>query len=129
MDPCCLRHMTGDKKWFSSLTPLSHKEYVTFVDDEKGKVLGTGVIKVNNNFTLKDVTLVDKPGYNLMSISQLVDDNLDVLFHKSGSKVIDSCGDLVCGISRIGKVFQADFSFAQFSMKCLISQSSIELWK
>jgi hypothetical protein len=100
---------------------------VTFVDDEKGKVLGTGVIKVNNNFTLKDVTLVDKPGYNLMSISQLVDDNLDVLFHKSGSKVLDSCGDLVCGISRIGKVFQVDFSFAQFSMKCLISQSSIEL--
>jgi hypothetical protein len=129
MDPCCLRHMTGDKKWFSSLTPLSHKEYVTFVDDEKGKVLGTGVIKVNNNFTLKDVTLVDKSGYNLMSISQLVDDDLDVLFHKSGSKVLDSCGDLVCGISRIGKVFQADFSFAQFSMKCLISQSSIELWK
>jgi hypothetical protein len=39
------RHMTGNKKWFSSLTPLSHKEYVTFGDDKKGKVLSTGVIK------------------------------------------------------------------------------------
>jgi hypothetical protein len=38
--------MTGDKKWFSSLTPLSHKEYVTFRDEKKGKVLGMGVIKV-----------------------------------------------------------------------------------
>jgi hypothetical protein len=38
--------MTENKKWFSSLTPLSHKEYVTFGDDKKGKVLGTGVIKV-----------------------------------------------------------------------------------
>jgi hypothetical protein len=39
--------MTGNKKWFFSLIPLSHKEYVTFGDD-KGKVLGTGVIKVND---------------------------------------------------------------------------------
>jgi hypothetical protein len=47
--------MTRNKKWFSSLTPLSHKEYVTFGDDKKGKVLGTGVIKVNDSFTLNDV--------------------------------------------------------------------------
>jgi hypothetical protein len=40
--------MTGNKKLFSSLTPLSHKEYVTFGDDKKGKVLGTGVIKIND---------------------------------------------------------------------------------
>jgi hypothetical protein len=72
---------------------------------------------------------VDKLGYNLLSFSQLVDANLDVLFRKSGSKMLDSHGDLVCSISHIGKVFQADFSFAQSSMKCLISQSSFELWK
>jgi hypothetical protein len=42
------QHMTGNKKWFSRLTPLSHKEYVTFGDDKKGKVLGTGVIKIND---------------------------------------------------------------------------------
>jgi hypothetical protein len=50
---------------------------VTFGDD-KGKTLGTSVIKVNNNFTLKDVTLVDKLGYNLLSVSQHVDADLDV---------------------------------------------------
>jgi hypothetical protein len=63
-------------------------------DDKKGKVLGTGVIKVNN-FTLEDVTLVNKLIYNLLSVSQLVDADLDVFFHKSGSKVFDSHGDLV----------------------------------
>jgi hypothetical protein len=62
-----------------------------------------------------------------MSVSQLVDADLDVLFRKFGSKVPDSHGDLVCGISYIGKVFQADFTFPQSSMKCLISQSSSEL--
>jgi hypothetical protein len=92
-------------------------------------VLGIGVIMVNNNFTLKDIALVDKLRYNLLSISQLIDADLDVLFRKSDSKVLDSRGDLVHGISRIGKVFQDDFSFAQSSMKCLISQSSSELWK
>jgi hypothetical protein len=61
--------MISDKKWFSSLTPLSHKEYVTFGDDKKGKVLGTSVIKINDFFTLNDVALMDKLRYNLLFIS------------------------------------------------------------
>jgi hypothetical protein len=65
-DSGCSRHMTGNKKWFPSLTHLSHKEYVTFEDDKKGKVFGTG-IKVNDYFTLNDVALVDKFKYNLRS--------------------------------------------------------------
>jgi penicillin-binding protein-related factor A (putative recombinase) len=77
--------MTSDKKWFSSLTPLSQKEYVTFRDDKKGKVLGTDVNKVNDYFTLNDIALVDKLRYNLLSVSQVVDADLDVFFHKSGS--------------------------------------------
>jgi hypothetical protein len=102
---------------------------VTFGDDKKGKVLGTSIIKVNNHFTLNDVTLMDKLKYNLLSISQRVNAYLHVLFHKSVSRVLDSSSNLVCGISRIGKVFQTDFSLAQSSMKCLISQSLFELWK
>jgi hypothetical protein len=90
-------------------------------------VLGTGIIKVNDYFTLNDVTLVDKLRYNLLSISQLVDADLDFLFHMSGSQVLDSSRRLICVISRIGEVFQADFSFVQSSLKCLISQSSSEL--
>jgi hypothetical protein len=102
---------------------------VTFGDDKKGKVLGTSVIKVNNHFTLNDVALMDKLKYNLLSISQRVNADLHVLFHKSVSRVLDSSSNLVCGISRIGKVFQIDFSLAQSSVKCLISQSLFELWK
>jgi hypothetical protein len=76
---------------------------------------------------LNDVTLVDKLRHNLLSVSQLVDADLDVLFHKYDSQVLDSSGKLVCGISRIVKVFQADFSLAQSSIECLILQSSSEL--
>jgi hypothetical protein len=42
---------------------------VTFGDDKKGKVLDTGIIKVNDHFTLNDVALVDKLKYNLLSVS------------------------------------------------------------
>jgi hypothetical protein len=104
--------MTENKKWFSSLTPLSHKEYVIFGNDKKGKVLGTDVVKVNDHFTLNDVALVDRLRYNLLSISQLVDADLHVLFQKFDSRVLNSAGNLVCGVSWIGNVFQANFSLA-----------------
>jgi hypothetical protein len=80
MDFGCSQHMTGDKKWFSSIIPLSHKKYVTFEDDKKGKMLGTDIIKVNDFLTLNDIALVDKLRYNLLSVSQLVDADLDDLF-------------------------------------------------
>jgi hypothetical protein len=92
-------------------------------------VFDTGIIKVNDHFTLNDVTLVDRLRYNLLSISQLVETDLYVLFQKSDSRVLDSAGNLVCGVYRIGNVFQADFSLAQSLLRCLLSQSSCELWK
>jgi hypothetical protein len=121
--------MTENKKLFSSLTPLSHKEYATFGDDKKGKVLGTDVIKVNDCFTLNDVALVDKLRYNLLSVSQLCDTDLSVLFCKSDSHVFYSSSKRVCSISHIENIFQADFLSAQSSLRSLISQSSFKLWK
>jgi hypothetical protein len=102
---------------------------VTFAYDKKRKVLGTGIIKVNDCFTLNGVALVDTLRYNLLSVSQLCDADLSVLFCKSDSHVLDSSGKRVCGISRIGNVFHADFFSAQSSLRSLISQSSSELWK
>jgi hypothetical protein len=121
MDSGCSRHMTENKKWFSSLTPLSRKEYVTFGDDKKGKVLGIDVIKVHDCFTLNDVALVDRLRYNLLSVSQLCRADLSVLFYKSDSHVFDSSSKSVYVISRIRNVFQAEFSSAQSSLRCLIS--------
>jgi hypothetical protein len=82
MDSGCSRYMTKNKKLFSNLTPQLHNQYVTFWDDKKGKVLGIGIIKVNDYFALNDIALVDKLRYNLLSISQLVNADFDVLFRK-----------------------------------------------
>jgi hypothetical protein len=80
-------------------------KYVSFGDDKKGKVLGTDIIKVNDCFTLNNVALVDRLRYNLLSVSQICNADLSVLFCKSDSHVLDFSGKRVCGISRIGNVF------------------------
>jgi hypothetical protein len=48
---------------------------------------------------------VDRLRYNLLSISQLVDADLSVLFYKSDSHVLDSSSKHVCDISHIENVF------------------------
>jgi hypothetical protein len=78
---------------------------VIFRDDKKGKVLGTNIIKVNDCFTLNDVALVDRLRYNLLFVSQFIDADLSVLFHKFDLHVLNSSGKHVCGISRIGNIF------------------------
>jgi hypothetical protein len=39
--------MKGDRRWFSRLTPVITKEYITFGDNEKGRVLSVGTVKVS----------------------------------------------------------------------------------
>jgi hypothetical protein len=110
IDSGCSRHMTGDKGWFSSLVPVVTKRYITFGDNGRGRVLLEGEIKVSENITLRHVALVQSLGYNLLSVSQLLDEGFEVLFRPSGSQILDSGGDLVCMVVPEGQVFRADFS-------------------
>jgi hypothetical protein len=45
--------MTGDKKWFSSLTPMKEMMYITFGDNGRGRVISEGVVHVSDKVTLK----------------------------------------------------------------------------
>jgi hypothetical protein len=65
----CSRHMTGDRRWFSSLTPVMAIQYITFGDNGKGRVLSVGKVKVSESVTLRRVSLVKSLGYNLLSVS------------------------------------------------------------
>jgi hypothetical protein len=51
--------MTGDKKWFSSLTPVKEKMYITFGDNGRARVISEGVVHVSDKVTLKRVVLVE----------------------------------------------------------------------
>nr|XP_034570987.1 uncharacterized protein LOC117835774 [Setaria viridis] len=90
IDSDCSRHKTGDHRWFSSLTPVMIREYITFGDNSKGKVLSEGAIKVSENFMLKRVALVDSLSFNLLSVSQLLDDGFDVRFKQRALRILDS---------------------------------------
>ena len=65
---------------------------------------------MNDSFILKDVALVDKLRFNLLSVSQLLDDGYETRFKKNACRVLDSAGELVFGIDRVGRIFGADFS-------------------
>ena len=53
---------------------------------------------MNKNSILKNVALVSSLHSNLLSISQLLEDGLEVHFKKNYSRVLDRQGDLVCRI-------------------------------
>jgi hypothetical protein len=121
--------MTGDKRWFSSLVPVVTKRYITFGDNGRWCVLSEGEIKVSDKITLKRVALVQSLGYNLLSVSQLLDEGFEVLFRPSGSRILDSRGDLVYVVVLEGQVFRADFSPSSGVERCYLAGSSSELWK
>jgi hypothetical protein len=98
IDSGCSRHMTGDRGWFSSLVPVVTRRYITFGDNGCGRVLSEGEIKVSDKITLRRVALVQLLGYNLLSVSQLLDEGFEVLFRPGGSQILDSRGDLVCKV-------------------------------
>jgi hypothetical protein len=89
IDSGCSRHMTSDKGWFSSLIPVVSKTYITFGDNGRGCVLSKGEIMVSDKVTLKHVALVQSLGFNLLSVSQLLDESFDVLFQPGGSRILD----------------------------------------
>jgi hypothetical protein len=90
--------MTRDKKWFSSLTPVKEKMCITLWDNGRGRVISEGVVHVSDKVTLKKVALVKSLGFNLLLVSQLLDEGFEVRFKSGESRLLDSRGDLVCVI-------------------------------
>jgi hypothetical protein len=88
--------MTRDKGWFSSLVPVVIKRYITFGDNGRGRVLSEGEIKVSDKITLRCVALVQSLGYNLLYVSQLLDESFELLFRNGDSRILGSRGNLVC---------------------------------
>ena len=129
IDSGCSRHMTGNSKWFSSLTPATSKEYITFGDNSKGKIVSHGSIRLNESFVLKDVAFVTNLHFNLLSVSQLIADGFEVRFKRGCSRVLDAKENLVCYVEPFGKVFRADFSRSFGSAHCLVANSSSDIWK
>src|SRR3954465_10718088 len=87
MDSGCANHMTGDKELFTEeKLSQSSQKYITFGDNNKGKVTGLGKVAISKDKHIDKVMLVQSLGYNLKSISKLCDMGMLVLF--SASRVL-----------------------------------------
>ena len=81
MDSGCTSHMTGDKSLFvdPNLT-ASPLKYITFGDNNKGKVIGLRKIAISKDKSVDDVLLVQSLGFSLMSVGKLCGLGMLVLF-------------------------------------------------
>jgi hypothetical protein len=82
--------MTESSIWFSSLDPMIGKEYITFMDKSRHKVVSHSTIWVNEIFVPKDVALASILHFNLLSVSQLLEDDYEVRFKRGLSRVLDA---------------------------------------
>ena len=88
------RHTIGNREFLTNLQPWS-LESITFGDGGKGKVLRSVSLKVPGMPKLENVLLVDGLKVNLISISQLCDDNLFIQFTKGSHLVTNSSNSCV----------------------------------
>ncbi|KAK1407827.1 hypothetical protein QVD17_39454 [Tagetes erecta] len=79
IDSGCSRHMTGLKDLLTNYR-IINGGYVAFAGDKKGgKMIGQGEVS-NGSLTLEDVNYVPELAFNLLSVSQICDKNIPVMF-------------------------------------------------
>src|SRR3954462_9430650 len=126
MDSGCTNHMTGDKELFNEdkLTESSQK-YITFGDNNKGKVIGLGKVAISKDKHIDKVMRVQSLGYNLMSISNLCDMGMLVLFSALRCVVFSQHDyTFVFEGNRIGDLYIVDFSSGPSVSTCLMAKAS-----
>ncbi|KAG9458352.1 hypothetical protein H6P81_002860 [Aristolochia fimbriata] len=93
-DSGCSRHMTGKSDLLSNIS-YTESGQVTFGDGGKGTITGKGTLNVDGLPRLQNVLLVQGLKANLISISQLCDENLQVHFTSDKCLVADHESNLV----------------------------------
>ncbi|KAA3486604.1 Copia protein [Gossypium australe] len=78
---------TCGKSHFIKLKPKSGGE-VTFGDNSKGIIKGIDSIGKNSSIFIENILCVNGLKHNLLSISQLCDKGLNVIFESNGRKII-----------------------------------------
>ncbi|GJT71347.1 retrovirus-related pol polyprotein from transposon TNT 1-94 [Tanacetum coccineum] len=96
IDSGCSKHMTGNLKLLSNFVE-QFLGTVKFRNDQIAPILGYGYL-IQGNVTIKRVYYVEGLNYNLFSVGQLCDADLEVAFRKSTCYIHDLKGnDLLTG--------------------------------
>ena len=92
LDSGCSRHMTGNKGLFKTLFE-GKIGTVTFGDGSKSVIRGIGTVDILGLPVFEDVWYIDGLKANLLNISQICDNGLNVLFTKYECEILDGGGD------------------------------------
>ncbi|XP_052626922.1 uncharacterized protein LOC128133495 [Lactuca sativa] len=128
IDSGCSKHMTGNRNYLRDFKPIQTNQDVTFGNNMKAKIKGYGNI-TNGNFTIKKVAFVDDLKHNLISVSQLCDNNLEVLFTKQRSLIMDAkTKDVIVDSDRAGNMYPLDMDLIYGKPDiCLLSKAPADI--
>lgn len=115
--------MTGDVRQFSDLT-LKAKGYVTYGDNNKGRILGSGKVGAPPFTSIEDVLYVEGLRHNLLSISQLCDKGFRIKFTKEECLIQDEVSNEVQLIGkRCNNIFLISLNNPSLKVKCLMTNN------
>ncbi|VFQ84566.1 unnamed protein product [Cuscuta campestris] len=88
LDSGCSHHMTGDNKSLKNMQEIEGGS-VRFGGGAHGQIIGCGILNVTGLPSIKNVWLVEGLQVNLLSISQICDQGLEVTFTQQKCRVKD----------------------------------------
>jgi len=113
--------MPDDKSKFTKLE-LKEEGFVTYGDNNKGRILRGRVISNGASFNIHNVLLVKRLKHNLRSISQLCDKGFKVVFEPNHCLIYDACGSIVLVGKRVHNIYLLNLHHASFSIHCLLTK-------
>ncbi|KAB5515991.1 hypothetical protein DKX38_026639 [Salix brachista] len=129
IDSGCTNHMTNDKKLFKSLMPTEITK-VKIGNGDYISVEGKGTITITSSSGVKlisDVLYVPEINQNLLSVGQLIERGLKVVFEDGCCQVFDANREEILKVKMKGK----SFSFTPIKEELLAfttAASHTELW-
>ena len=105
LDSNCSRHMTGDQSLFKVFESKKGGN-ATFGDRSKSQIKGKGIISLPELPDIANVLYVEGLRVNLLSISQICDQDFMVLFSKGKCLVMDEPGKkLISGVRTLDNCY------------------------
>ena len=105
LDSGCSRHMTEDCTLFKEFESKKGGK-VTFGDGSKSQIKEKGIISLPGLSDIANVLHVERLGLNLLSISQICDQDFMVLFSKGKCLVLNELGEqLISGICTLDNCY------------------------
>jgi len=107
---------------------LKTKGYVTYGDNNKGRILGCGDVVNGSSITIHNVLLVDGLKHNLVSISQLCDQGHKVIFEPNYCSICESKSDKLMLVGkRVDNIYMLDIHHASSKIEFFLTKEE-DLW-